>query len=168
MHVLKKLSLYSVGGIVWLSEPCDIYPGKTSAHTHKHIMYTHSNTHSLMPEVQSGGNSFLTCHRQPATCHAAPHPPNRQTNKNTHTHRRTYPHTHRWPRTGVSRLHISRNPSSRSAAPTSQLSSPNTLHSISAPCEWFIDHTAFHQRNVLFLFRQLDRKCTLFDAQARK
>ncbi len=70
--------------------------------THKHTTHTRTHIHTLMPKVQAGGNIFLTWNRQPATCHAAPHTPNR------HTNRRTYPHTPRWPRTGVSRLHNAR------------------------------------------------------------
>lgn len=106
--------------------------------THKNHLHTFRCTPTLMPKVQAGGNGFLTWNRQPATFHAAPHPPNRHADAPIHTH------TH----TGGAGQQCHdftslANPSSRSAAPTSQLSSPNTLHSISAPCEWFIDRIAF-------------------------
>lgn len=114
--------------------------------------------------VQAGGDGFFIWKRQAATFHTAPHPHP----PCIHRHTRTRTHGEVEQESSVTTSHLSQSPSSRSAAPTSQLSSPNTLHSISAPREWFIDRTASRQRNVLFLFRQLDWKCMLFDSQAWK
>lgn len=126
-------------------------------------MHNHLNTPRCKLEVtvSSSENGRLPPFTPLPTPTATPH-----TYTDTHTHRRTHGEVEQ--ESSVTTSHLSQSPSSRSAAPTSQLSSPNTLHSISAPREWFIDRTASRQRNVLFLFRQLDWKCMLFDSQAWK
>lgn len=112
------------------SEPSGIQPVGFDPFSH-----TFGCTPTLMPS-QAGGNGFFTWSRRPATFHAAPHPPNRRADVPIHIH--TGGAGQQW-----QNFTYLASPSSHSATPTSQLSSPNTLRSISAPCEWFIDYTSF-------------------------
>lgn len=87
--------------LVWLSG----YPTHLIYNQAK-LVYFYTQTHKMHTycKEQARGNSSLNCHRQSATCHAAPQPPNRH----THTNRSTHPHIHRWQRTGsVTTPHLS-------------------------------------------------------------
>lgn len=137
---------------IW--QPCSISLAHTNTHfVPRHVpqsiqvlyvLWKYDVWDSLVLKAQVGGNSFLNSHRQPDT----------HTQKHISTSIMV-------PGPGQARHDSTAltNPSLRSTAPTSQLSSPNTLHGIS------VLSTICSLDSNLFIFTQ---KCALFGVHGNK